>query len=103
MPFVWDAATGQEVRTLRKHTDYIFSTAFSPDGKYLATASWGEVLVWDVQTGEKVQALGGHAGTVWSVAFSPDGQRLAAAGGYKGMGEIKIWDTALWTKKPAQP
>jgi WD40 repeat protein len=80
--------------------------AFSPpDGRHLATASWGEVLVWDVQAGgEPVQALGGHAGAVWSVAFSPpDGQRLAAAGGYKGKGEIKIWDATLWTRKPAQP
>jgi WD40 repeat protein len=37
------------------------------------------------------------------VAFSPDGQRLAAASGYKGKGEIKIWDASLWTRKPAQP
>ena len=73
------------------------------DGRHLASASWGEVLVWDVQAREKVQALGSHAGAVWSVAFSPDGQRLAAAGGYKGKGEIKIWDAALWTRKPAQP
>jgi WD40 repeat protein len=40
---------------------------------------------------------------VWSVAYSPDGNRLAASGGYKGKGEIKIWDATLWTKKPAQP
>ena len=99
----WDVATGQEVHTLVGHSDYIFSLAFSPDGRHLASASWGEVLVWDVQAREKVQALGSHAGAVWSVAFSPDGQRLAAAGGYKGKGEIKIWDAALWTRKPAQP
>ena len=27
---------------------------------------------------------------------SPDGKHLAAAGGYKGKGEIKIWDASLW-------
>jgi len=32
------------------------------------------------------------------VAFSPDGKRLAAACGYKGKGEIKIWDASLWEK-----
>jgi WD40 repeat protein/serine/threonine protein kinase len=100
---VWDAATGKEVCTLPGHSDYIFGMAFSPEGRHLASASWGEVLVRDVQTGEPVQALRGHAGAVWSVAFSPDGQHLAAAGGYKGKGEIKIWDATLWTRKPAQP
>jgi len=36
------------------------------------------------------------AGTINALAFSPDGQHLAAAGGYKGKGEIKIWDRTLW-------
>jgi WD40 repeat protein len=40
------------------------------------------------------------AGKILWVAFSPDGKRLAAAGGYKGKGEIKIWDAALWQNKP---
>jgi WD40 repeat protein len=36
------------------------------------------------------------AGSIRWVAFSPDGQRLAAASGYRGKGEIKIWDATLW-------
>ena len=32
--------------------------------------------------------------------FSLDGQRLAVAGGYKGKGEIKIWDSSRWETKP---
>jgi WD40 repeat protein len=60
------------------------------------------VIVWDLETGEKVRVLGGHAGTIWSLAFSPDGKRLAAAGGYKGIGEIKVWDATLWARKPAR-
>jgi WD40 repeat protein len=72
--------------------------AFSPVGPYLASASWREVIVWDVETGRPIKTLDGFLGTIWSVAFSPDGQRLAAAGGYKGKGEIKIWDKNLWDK-----
>jgi hypothetical protein len=34
-------------------------------------------------------------GSIQTVAFSRDG-KLAAAGGYKGKGEIKIWDASLW-------
>jgi hypothetical protein len=36
------------------------------------------------------------AGSIRWVAFSPDGQHLAAGGGYRGKGEIKIWDATLW-------
>jgi WD40 repeat protein len=100
---LWDPTTRQEVRTLAGHTDYVFGIAFSPDGRWLATASWQEVIVWNTQTWEKTKTLRGLAGTIWAVAFSPDGKRLAAGGGYKGKGEIKIWDASLWDKKATPP
>jgi WD40 repeat protein/serine/threonine protein kinase len=99
---LWDWAAGKEVRTLDGHTHYVFGADFSPDGRYLATASWAEVILWDARTWQRVRTLNGHAGTVWGVAFSPDGQRLAVASGYKGKGEIKIWDATLWNNKPPE-
>jgi WD40 repeat protein len=94
---VWDVATHQEVRTLTNgHTHYVYGLAFSPNGKYLASASWREVIVWEVATWRPVSTLGGLAGDLLWVTFSPDGKRLAASGGYKGKGEIKIWDSSLW-------
>ncbi|NWJ06865.1 CORO7 protein, partial [Crypturellus undulatus] len=36
---IWDLGAGQDVLCLRGHTDQIFSLAWSPDGKKLATAS----------------------------------------------------------------
>jgi WD40 repeat protein len=98
-----DPPTGREMRTLSGHTDYVFGVAFSPDGKYLATASWREVIVWDANSLEKIQkiqTLRRLAGKILCVAFSPDGKRLAAASGYKGKGEIKIWDATLWENQP---
>src|SRR5262249_56114455 len=89
---IGEAATGEVLRTFPDHNDYVYSVAFSPDGRRLASASWQEVKVWDVATGEELRALGRIAGVISSVAFSPDGKHLAAGGGYRGRGEIKIWD-----------
>jgi WD40 repeat protein len=99
-----DSPTGRPIHPpLIGHTAYVDSLAFSRDGKYLATASWNEVIVWDVTSLDdikRVKEFGRLAGRIWRVAFSPDGRRLAAASGYKGKGEIKIWDSALWEKEP---
>jgi hypothetical protein len=32
------------------------------------------------------------------VAFSPDGKQLGSASGYRGKGEVKIWDASTWNK-----
>ena len=38
---LWDAVTGEHVKTLRGHYSYLISLAFSPDGKTLASGSGG--------------------------------------------------------------
>jgi WD40 repeat protein len=95
-----DSPTGRPIHPpLSGHTDYVQSVAFSRDGKYLATASWKEVIVWDANSFKQLQTFDRLAGRIWWVAFTPDGKRLAAASGYKGKGEIKIWDASLWEQR----
>jgi WD40 repeat protein len=91
---LWSPATGKEIpgSPLCKHSDVLQRIAFSRDGKYLATASAREIIVWDTERFKPLRTFDRLAGRIWSVAFSPDGKRLAAATGYKGKGEIKIWD-----------
>jgi len=59
----------------------VFSTAFSPDGKWLASGHGnGYVVLWDVERGRQFgSGLRVFAGGVSSLAFSADGKRLIAA------------------------
>jgi WD40 repeat protein len=99
---VWDAATGKPIRSIDGQTKRLFHIALSPDGRWLASGGLDEaVKVWDLTRAEGPVYLRGHAGNVLGVAFSPDGRRLASCGGYRGRGEIKVWDAARWENGPA--
>ena len=93
---LYDTATYQEVALLTGHTAQVYSVAFSPDGRTIASASASAsasgdhtILLWDVRTGEHKQTLRGHTAQVESVAFSPDGRTLASA---SWDGTVRLWD-----------
>jgi hypothetical protein len=87
---VWDAASGQELRTVKGHTNVVRSVSFSPDGTRLASASDDQtVRLWDAASGQELRTLKGHALQVMGVAFSSDGTRLASASRDKS---VRLWD-----------
>ena len=44
---MWDAESGEELRTLSSHSEYVRSVAYSPDGLQIVTASDdGTARVW---------------------------------------------------------
>ena len=101
---VWDAATGQELLTLRGHAADTFTyvdifsgvtdAAFSPDEKRVATVGMdGTLRVWDALTGDELLTKGeaGVDGPIFAVAYGPDGTRLATG---DNEGNAKIWDAA---------
>src|SRR5262249_42294020 len=91
---IFDARTGEMVRTLTGHVDRVYAVAFSPDGKFLAGGNWtGEkkastVKVWDLETGEVTLSLDTRVGEVFGVNYSSDGKRLFAS----GYGGAQTWD-----------
>src|SRR5205823_1629086 len=97
---VWDATTGQEIRSLKGPVGKI---VFSPDGKRLVgTSEDRTVKMWDAQTGDEMLYLKGAAAndggsTVVCVAFSHDGERLAAGG---PNGTVLIYDATPLPEKP---
>jgi WD40 repeat protein len=55
---IWDASTGQCLKTLQGHTSCIWSVAFNPVGNTVASGSDdGTIKLWDVDTGKCIRTL----------------------------------------------
>jgi WD40 repeat protein len=76
---LWDVNTGNCIKTLTGHTNWVWAVVFSPDGKTLVSGSCDRtVRLWDVSTGRCIRTLTGHTREIYSVSFSPDGQTVAS-------------------------
>jgi WD40 repeat protein len=89
---LWDAKSGQELRSFRGHEARVTALAFSPDGTRLASGGFDRtVKVWDSANGQEFRTFRGHNNWVEALAFSPDGTRLASGGWDQ---TVKVWDVA---------
>jgi hypothetical protein len=88
--WIWDAATGRELRKLKGQGAKIECFAFSPDSRRLACPQVdGEIVLWDAQEGKALRRFQGHKTPLMCVVFSPDGKMLASAGSDR---TIRLWD-----------
>jgi WD40 repeat protein len=75
---------GQELFSLRGHSDVIYSFAFNNKGTILASASRDETIkLWDVRKGQEIRTLDVYA---FDLAFNFESKMLASAS------PIKLWD-----------
>ncbi len=107
---LWDATTGELLKTLRTHMGFlpghkglVYQLAFSPDGKSIASESTdGTRKVWEAQTGEGLQSLEWRG---WFQAdsgiscgnFSPDGKHHVL-GRYDGTLSVRELDIGRPTR-----
>jgi len=102
---VWDVANEEIVCRLSGHQNAIFCSAFSPDGKWIASGDVpnipasrrGELILWSVLDGARVWSPSLSGDYVSTVAFSPNGKLIAAGGGVgayhdSSRGIVSVWD-----------
>lgn len=80
----------QEIAVLQGHEHVIKAINYTPDGKYLVSASSdGAIKIWDLKKKRVRGALHGHELAVNALAIAPNGTLVASA---SSDGSVRIWD-----------
>jgi RNA polymerase sigma factor (sigma-70 family) len=92
--------------SLPGHTDRLISIAYSPDGAWIATASWdGTARIWDAKTGKTVRCLNVpatrdyHTAHLSRILFSPDNELVVVAQkAAPNEAGVIVWNRRTWEK-----
>ena len=88
---IWEASSGQNIKTLKGHLGSVIALAISPDGKQIASGGAENIIrIWDVSKGLEIFSIKGQSLKPRCIAFSPDGKFIISGGIDK---TVKIWET----------
>jgi WD40 repeat protein len=102
---LWNAQTGELIRTLYGHADNVSALAFSPDGEILASGAGGfdepsdsTIKLWQVSDGTLLRTLDGHDQWVYALSYAPNGEHLLSSGrdgsSPNSYTTIRVWQVA---------
>jgi WD40 repeat protein len=78
----------------------VYSVAFSPDGRRLATGGMypeDAIKLWNVETGAQLVTLRTPTACIQHLAFSPDGNTLAGySGPFPDSSPLYLWHAPSW-------
>ena len=87
---IWDANNHRCVKTLRGHTDGVWSLNYLQDGRRMVSASVdGTARIWDVNSGQNTMTLAYHENKVYDAAVNDAGTQAVTVSSDK---KIAIWD-----------
>ena len=96
----WGRLAGIKKVALQKDRDFVFTVAYSADGKALAAGERrGVIRLWNMNTGQESHRWDSGQGDLRALAFAPGGKVLAAQGSTRG---VRLWDAATG-KELARP
>ncbi|KAI3830932.1 hypothetical protein MKX03_010230 [Papaver bracteatum] len=89
--FLWEPAVSKHSKArLTGHQQLVNHVYFSPDGQWIASASFDKsVKLWNGTTGKFVAVFRGHVGPVYQISWSAD-SRLLLSGSKDST--LKVWD-----------
>ena len=86
---IWDIESGELVKTIKGHKDFIRDITLTPNGdKFITVGDDQTTRTWDLESGEQLQVWGGHTGAVNSVVLTPGGDKIVTASDDE---YIKVW------------
>ncbi len=84
------ANMGNTLFTYQGHSDWVWSLAWSPDGRRIASASGDQTAqVWDATSGDHLIRYTGHTDSVYSLAWSSGSGRVASGSNDK---TVQVWN-----------
>lgn len=96
-----DATIVLDKHRLTGHQQAVNDVKFSPDARFLASASFDKkIKLWHGRTGAFIATLSGHVAAVYGVSWSPDSRTLASA---SKDSTLKLWDPAQTTALDTLP
>jgi ribosome assembly protein 4 len=90
--YLWEPQTNTKpIARLQGHQKLVNHVSFSPDGRFIASASFdNHVKLWNGRDGKFINTLRGHVAPVYQCAFSADSRLLVSASKDT---TLKVWDT----------